>query len=111
MKENHPKEKHYPLNEYEQDIEDHYDSGPTLPPEEEKAKMELLKLAAKGHLHKDKRITIRICTGDLEAIRHLASEEGLPYQTFIASVLHKLAAGRLVDVNDLKKHSELLQGK
>jgi len=31
---------------------------------------------------------------DLEALQTKAIEEGLPYQTFIASVLHKFAAGR-----------------
>ena len=34
-------------------------------------------------------------TKDLEAIQKRALEEGLPYQTLIASVIHKYAAGRL----------------
>ncbi len=34
-------------------------------------------------------------TRDLDAIQKRALEEGLPYQTLIASVLHKYAAGRL----------------
>jgi hypothetical protein len=37
----------------------------------------------------------RISTKDLEAIQKRALEEGLPYQTLIASLLHKYAAGRL----------------
>ena len=49
---------------------------------------------ARNTLLKDKRVNIRISSGDLEALQTKAVEEGLPYQTFIASVLHKFAAGR-----------------
>lgn len=44
---------------------------------------------------KDKRINIRISSRDLEAIQKRALEEGLPYQTLIASILHKYASGTL----------------
>lgn len=43
---------------------------------------------------KDRRVNIRISSRDLEAIQKRALEEGLPYQTLIASVLHKYATGR-----------------
>lgn len=46
---------------------------------------------------KDRRVNIRISNKDLEAIQKRALEEGLPYQTLIASVLHKFVNGRLVD--------------
>ena len=46
---------------------------------------------------KDKRVNIRISSKDLEALQKRALEEGLPYQTLIASVLHKFVNGRLVD--------------
>ena len=49
---------------------------------------------ARNTLMKDKRVNIRISSTDLEALQTKAMEEGLPYQTFIASVLHKFAAGR-----------------
>ena len=32
---------------------------------------------------------------DLKAIQLKAMEEGVPYQTFISSVLHKVADGRI----------------
>jgi hypothetical protein len=35
---------------------------------------------------------------DLEAIQKRALAEGLPYQTLIASLLHKYAAGRLKEI-------------
>ncbi|HYN07350.1 MAG TPA: hypothetical protein VES67_08175 [Vicinamibacterales bacterium] len=50
---------------------------------------------AKATFRKDRRLNIRISSKDLEAIQKRALEEGLPYQTLIASVIHKYAAGRL----------------
>lgn len=52
---------------------------------------------AEATFKKDRRVNIRISNKDLEAIQKRALEEGLPYQTLIASVLHKFVNGRLVD--------------
>jgi len=52
---------------------------------------------AKATFKKDRRVNIRISTKDLEALQKRALEEGLPYQTLIASVLHKYVNGRLVE--------------
>lgn len=51
---------------------------------------------ARVTFRKDRRLSIRISTKDLEAIQKRALEEGLPYPTLIASVIHKYAAGRLL---------------
>ena len=40
-------------------------------------------------------MNIRLSSGDLNDIRVKALEEGVPYQTLIASVLHKYVTGRL----------------
>jgi predicted DNA binding CopG/RHH family protein len=53
--------------------------------------------AARTTFKKDKRVNIRISTKDLEAIQKRALEDGLPYQTLIASVLHKFVNGRLIE--------------
>jgi predicted DNA binding CopG/RHH family protein len=45
--------------------------------------------AAKRYMRKDARINIRLSTADLEMLKRRAVEEGLPYQSLIASVLHK----------------------
>jgi predicted DNA binding CopG/RHH family protein len=54
---------------------------------------------AKATFSKDKRINIRLSEKDLKKIQSRALQEGLPYQTLIASVLHKYAHGRLKDVS------------
>jgi len=50
---------------------------------------------AHASLKKDKRINIRVSARDLEGIQKKAVEEGLPYQTLIASIIHKFVTGRL----------------
>ena len=49
--------------------------------------------AANNYLRKDTRINIRISSSDLKRIKQKAAFEGLPYQTLIASILHKYSAG------------------
>ena len=53
---------------------------------------------AKATFRKDRRLNVRLSSKDLEAIQKRALAEGLPYQTLIASVLHKYAAGRLKEI-------------
>jgi predicted DNA binding CopG/RHH family protein len=60
---------------------------------------------AKATISKDKRITLRLSSADLEGIQTRAIEEGIPYQTLISSVIHKYVTGRLVDKN--QQHSSL----
>ena len=51
--------------------------------------------AARLTLTKDARLNIRISSHDLGVLRKKATEEGLPYQTFVSSLLHKYVTGRL----------------
>lgn len=51
--------------------------------------------AASNYLQKDARINIRISSSDLRRIKQKAAYEGIPYQTLIASILHKYSAGHL----------------
>ena len=50
---------------------------------------------ARNTLRKDNRVNIRISSRDLEALQTRAAEAGMPYQTLMASVLHRFVAGRL----------------
>ena len=56
-----------------------------------------LKSIASNTFKKDKRINIRISNRDLIAIQSRASEEGVPYQTLVSSVIHKYISGSLKD--------------
>lgn len=59
--------------------------------EKEKARLEQYAAAT---LQKRKNINIRISEYDLLRLKEKALEEGLPYQTYLASLLHKSLAGR-----------------
>jgi predicted DNA binding CopG/RHH family protein len=62
-------------------------------------KKELAKFraAARATAIKDRRVNIRLSSNDLREIQARALAEGLPYQTLIASVLHKYVTGRLIE--------------
>ena len=53
--------------------------------------------AARNTLKKNARVNIRMPAYDLSAIKTLAVSEGLPYQTLMASILHKYASGQLIE--------------
>ncbi|WP_298632531.1 hypothetical protein [uncultured Umboniibacter sp.] len=65
-----------------------------------------LEQAAENTFKKDKRINIRISSRDLQAIQSRSLQEGMPYQTLIASIIHKYVSGSLVDVSANKANSQ-----
>jgi predicted DNA binding CopG/RHH family protein len=82
----------------EQDILETFEAGEWQSVHEPNRLIELQSYA-KAAMAKDKRITMRLSSMDLESIQARAVEEGIPYQTLISSVIHKYVTGRLVDVN------------
>jgi len=57
----------------------------------------LLSETATNTLAKDQRMNIRITKNDLDGIKIKAMEEGLPYQTLVASIIHKYVTGKLTE--------------
>ena len=55
------------------------------------------KAATRATAIKDRRVNIRLSSNDLREIQARGLADGLPYQTLIASVLHKYVTGRLVE--------------
>ena len=45
--------------------------------------------------NRKKPITIRLSQADIDALKMIAANEGLPYQTLISSILHKYSIGIL----------------
>ena len=62
-----------------------------------KAELARFKAAARATAIKDRRVNIRLSSGDLSVIQVKALEQGVPYQTQIASVLHKYVTGHLAE--------------
>ena len=68
-----------------------------------KTELAKFKAAARATAIKDRRVNIRLSSGDLSDIQVKALEEGVPYQTLIASVLHKYVTGRLAEPRTTKQ--------
>jgi predicted DNA binding CopG/RHH family protein len=82
------------IDEYELDVLTTYEKG-ELKSVATKAEFAKFKAVARATSIKDRRVNIRLSSGDLGDIQVRALEEGIPYQTLIASVLHKYVTGRL----------------
>jgi predicted DNA binding CopG/RHH family protein len=50
---------------------------------------------AEAMFRKDARISVRLPSKDLRGLQKKALAEGIPYQTLVASILHKYVEGRL----------------
>jgi len=55
------------------------------------------RVAAKRYLKKEAKMNIRIDLYELDRIKEKAEKQGLKYQTFIKSILHKYITGQLVE--------------
>ena len=62
-----------------------------------KTELARFKSAARATTLKDRRVNILLASGDLRDIQIKALEEGIPYQTLLASILHKYITGKLAD--------------
>jgi len=85
------------LNQEEQELLDAFDAGEFESALTEDRK-KLLAQSVAEIFKKDKRISVRISSSDLAALQRRALEEGLPYQSLVASVLHKYVSGSLQDI-------------
>ena len=85
------------LDKEEQELLDAYESG-EFQSDMTPSRKKFIEQSATQTFKKDKRINIRISGRDLSAIQRRALEEGMPYQTLVASILHKYVSGSLYDV-------------
>jgi predicted DNA binding CopG/RHH family protein len=92
------------LDAFEQSIEDNAEQFVPLS-DTEKTEVETIINAA----NKTKNINIRISAYDIDKVKQLSTEEGIPYQTLISSVIHKYITGKLVDEKAVLKSMELLR--
>ena len=92
------------LNDFEQSIEDNAEKFVSLSTAEKNEVESIINAA-----NKTKNINIRISAYDIEKVKQISADEGLPYQTFISSIIHKYITGKLVDEKAVLKSMELLR--
>ena len=85
------------LTAEEKEILNTYEADEWQPIEHREAEISRYRQYARAMFKKDRRVNIRISEKNLEALQQRAIEEGIPYQTLIASILHKYLNGRLIE--------------
>ena len=91
------------LDAYEQEILVAFEAG-KLNYSATKSELDQMRAAARATAIKDQRINIRLSTGDLRDIQTKALQEGMPYQTLIASILHKYVTGKFAERQTSHSH-------
>ena len=82
------------LDKYEKNILESFNNNEWREIENMGSEIEKHKKYADATFKKDKRVNIRLSQRDINLLKIKAMEEGLPYQTLMASVLHKFAANK-----------------
>ncbi len=86
-----------PLDNEEKNILESYELGEWKSVKNQKKEIKKLSEYARNTIKKDKRINIRMSSKDLDQVQVIAAQEGVPYQTFISSILHKYVSGYLIE--------------
>lgn len=94
------------LDKYEREIEKSADSHKAIP-KKERDKIE----GVLDKIRKTRNVNIRLSESVLEQLKRRSSEEGIPYQTLISSVLHKFVTNRLIDEAAVRKSVQLLNSR
>lgn len=83
-------------DEEELEILQAWEAGTLTPVDDLAGQIKAHRATAEATFKKDQRLNIRISSRDLKNLQARALEEGIPYQTFAASLLHKFVSGHLV---------------
>jgi predicted DNA binding CopG/RHH family protein len=85
------------LTKEEKEILDSFEKDVWVPVANLTQRKKELSAYARNTLRKDKRLNIRISERDLMELQRKALKEGLPYQTYVSSIIHKFINGMLVE--------------
>ena len=83
------------IEEYEQDILKDFEKNNFIAVSDAEKKMMSAREAADNYMKRNNRVNVRISGSDLSMIKKTAIREGIPYQTLLASIIHKFVTGHL----------------
>ena len=95
------------LDKEEQHILESFERGEWKPVANRRQEIARHVAYAKNTLAKDRRVNIRISSKDLEELQAIAVADGVPYQTLMASVLHRFVSGRFVEISSRTRKAGL----
>ena len=82
------------LEKDEKELLDSVEAGEWRPVHDREREVARYREYAAATFKKDRRINIRISSKDLNDLQKRALREGIPYQTLVASILHKYVSGQ-----------------
>jgi len=82
------------LDKEEKELLESYEKGEWKPVKDFEKKKSEYQQIAKNTVAKNKRINIRLTEKDLANLKAKSIEEGMPYQTLVASIIHKYISGK-----------------
>ena len=82
---------------FEQDLLQAYENGELQSENLSHNQIEEFKAAAKSTFLYDQHVDVCLSKSDLVNIQLRSAQEGIPYQTLIASVIHKFINGQLLE--------------
>ena len=85
------------MDQEERDILERFERDELRSVDNVEGEIEAATQAARNTFNKTKRVNLRFTERDYKLAHLRASEEGIPYQTFLSSVIHKYLSGRLVE--------------
>ena len=85
------------MDQEERDILERFEREELRSVDNVEEEVEAAAQAARNTFNKTKRVNLRFTERDYKLAHLRASEEGIPYQTLLSSVIHKYLAGRLVE--------------
>ena len=85
------------LNREEQEILEKFERGELRSAVGAEGEMMIARQAARSTFKKTRRVNLRVTERDFHLAHARAREEGMPYQTLLASVIHKYLSGRLIE--------------
>ena len=85
------------LDNEEQNLLDSYEQDEWVSSSDLANELQQYRRYAAETLARDRTISVRLATPDLEVIQQQAHTAGVSYQTFIANILHNFVRGRLVE--------------
>jgi predicted DNA binding CopG/RHH family protein len=85
------------LSKEEKEILESFEKGEWVSVGDLSERKKALAEYARETVKKDRRLNIRISERDLVELQRKALKEGLPYQTYVSSIIHKFVNGTLVE--------------
>ena len=89
------KDPYAPMDDFEKEMMEYTEEGDVTPVTDEHTQKDFFMKVAKNTQRKDQRMNLRMTLRDVQGLKALAVQEGIPYQTLASSIIHKYVDSHL----------------